>query len=82
MFYHVIFEDCDTRIHEKDDGSWERDPETDFDTFEEARQAAIRYLEELVSDCQKTLGELRKTNAEAYLGDGRKGWGNVLSFVR
>jgi len=66
MFYHVVFEDFDTRIREYENSTWDRNPDCDFDTYEEARQVAIGYLEDLVNGCQKTLDELRKTDKEAY----------------
>jgi hypothetical protein len=52
--YHVIFEDADTRIHECDDDKAE------YETFEEAKKAALDYLEDLINGCQERFDELKQ----------------------
>src|SRR5687767_518700 len=47
--YHVIEEDFDTRIHECEDY------EGEYETFQQARDAAVEYLEELIASCQSAL---------------------------
>lgn len=47
MGYHVILEDCDSRIHQREDGEHE--------TFEKAKQEVVGYLQELIGRCQQSL---------------------------
>jgi len=60
MKYKLIKEDWDTRINVHDDEYAARfNGEGFFDTFEEAQQEAIKYLEDHIKACQKTLEWIR-----------------------
>lgn len=66
--YHVVFEDFDTRIRPFVDEGEDCD-EGRFETFREAREAAVEYLEDLIESCQSTLGQIRGAcTFEEYLG--------------
>jgi hypothetical protein len=49
--YHPTIEDFDTRIHEYD----ENHQAGEFATYQEAREAAMKYLRELIGDCHACL---------------------------
>ena len=66
--YHVIFEDSDTRIRPSVVEGEDCD-EGRFETFREAREAAVEYLEDLIESCQSTLDQIRGAGTfEEYLG--------------
>lgn len=65
MYYHVIFEDSDTRILEYDDSMKRFDTDTNFDTYEEAKEAVIEYLEDHIEGCQETLDVFKNEEEES-----------------
>lgn len=55
--YHVIQEDADTRIHERN-----VDDPGEFETWREARDSAVAYLEAMIADCQARVDEMKASD--------------------
>ena len=52
MSYEVVFEDSDTRIREYDDD------EHEYENFDEAKEAALAYLHDVIEGCQGRIDEI------------------------
>lgn len=73
MPFTVIYDASDTRIDERPE-SYFMDDEIRFETFEEARQEVIEYLDELLKDVQFTLDFYKSwPNQEDYTAEDEEG---------
>jgi hypothetical protein len=67
MPFRMIREDWDTRIHECDEKHFEKSmaagiPDQRYETVDDAKTAAIAYLQDLIVGCQGAIEEIKHDN--------------------